>query len=147
MPNKKHTPIRIQCDIRADSYNETDNTIDMVFTTGQKGLRRLWDGTQYYERLEVSEKAIRMERLKLGAPLLDSHMDYSLNSIIGITGNPRIENGQGVVTVRLATRPEVQGIIQDIRAGIIKNVSVGYKKYAYTEVIEPSDGDIPLILS
>lgn len=148
MPDpKKHIPIRIVAEIRADSYNETDNTIDVIFTTGERGLRQLWDGTKFYEELEVSDKAIRMDRLKLGAPFLNDHMPLGIENVLGRTVNPRIETvagkSQGVVTIKLATRDEVKGLIQDIRAGIICNVSVGYKRHAYREELRPNDGDVP----
>lgn len=148
MPDKtKPLPIRINAEIRADSYNEQENTIDVVFTTGQRGLRQMWDGTTFYEELEVSDSAIRMERLKLGAPYLNDHNPWGIENVLGRTMNPRIEtvNGQkqGVVTIKLATRDEVKGLIQDIRGGIICNASVGYKRYAYREELRPGDGDIP----
>src|SRR5512147_2408738 len=49
---------------------------------------------------------------------------------------------EGRATVRFSARDDVEPLWQDVRAGIIRNVSVGYTVRAY-EVIE-QDGQVPV---
>jgi len=50
-----------------------------------------------------------------------------------------LEHGEGIATVRFSGRPEVAGIVQDVRDGIISNLSVGYVTHKYE--MDESDGD------
>src|SRR4051794_26605329 len=86
-------------DVRPDSYQEDVNSIELVWTTGAVGLRfDWWDGEYYLEELSLDEGAVRLDRLNGGAPLLDSHEDYTLASVLGsvVPGTARVENGEGL---------------------------------------------------
>jgi hypothetical protein len=50
-------------------------------------------------------------------------------------------NGQGVARIKLSARAEVAGLVQDIVAGVIRGVSVGYK---YHKVEVDKRGDVPI---
>lgn len=122
--------------IRAEvsSYNEEDRTIDAVFSTGAGVERYDWGtGERYLEKLEISEKAIRLGRLNTGAPLLDSHSAWSISDILGavVEGSARIEKGKAVARVRFSARDQVADIIRDVRDRIITAVSVGYRVYSF----------------
>lgn len=127
-----------------ESFNPALNTIDVVFATGKSGLREPYFTEPYYEELEMTPEACDMTRLALGASVLDNHIQDDLSNIIGVTSNPRIENGQGIVTCRLSKREDIKGIVQDIVDGIIKNVSVGYSVEQYERISEvPYDVNDP----
>jgi phage head maturation protease len=68
-------------------------------------------------------------RLNAGAPLLNSHESSSLASILGtiVPGTARLEGSKGIARVQLSRRADVAGIVQDVRDGVIRNASVGYK--------------------
>jgi phage head maturation protease len=60
-----------------------------------------------------------------------------------VPGSARIADGTGIATVQLSRRDDVAGIVQDIRDGVIRNVSVGYR-YHKVEKTEKDDGSVPL---
>src|SRR5688500_10021187 len=71
-------------EVRAASFEEGDNSVEVVWTTGASVRRVDWRSGRYYsEILEVREGAVRLDRLNAGAPLLDTHDDWSLRSVIG----------------------------------------------------------------
>ena len=123
--------------IVAGSLDEKERTFDVLWTAGAEVPRMdWWTGQRYIEVLEVSEKAIRMDRLQSGrAPVLDSHARWSLDNVLGVVekGSSRIEKGQGHARVRLSARDDISGIVSDIRDGIIANISPGYVTHSYRE--------------
>ena len=133
-------------EIRADSYNEAENTVDIIWTTGAS-VRRYswWDDVYYNEILEVSNDALRLDRLNKGAPLLNTHDSSELSSVIGavVPGTARVENGIGLATVRLSRAEADADIVQKIKDKIIVNISVGYRihKVVKTAGMEGDDED------
>jgi phage head maturation protease len=125
------------------SFDEATNTVQLVWTTGAVVRRRDRDG-EFDEELVVDSKAIRLHRLNQGAPLLDSHASYELRKIIGsvVPGSAKIEAGRGVATVLLSKRAEAVGVVQDIRDGIIRHISVGYKIHGVDK--QERSGSVPL---
>jgi hypothetical protein len=130
MSNRKSSPkFARAAEIRAASFDEGDNSIEVVWTTGAAVRRRDWQsGEPYSEVLEVTPAAVRLDRLNAGAPLLDTHDDWSLRSVIGsvVPGSARIEGGKGLARVRLSDADGDADVVSKIRTGIIRNVSVGY---------------------
>lgn len=122
------------------TINEESRTVDLVWTTGHKGLRRTWDG-DYYEELRVDTDSVRLERLNSGAPLLDMHNQYRLDAVIGVVERAWIEDGIGHATVRFARDETSEVAYQKVRDGILRNISVGYAVYRYE--IDDADKDIP----
>ena len=141
---------RRAADIRPDTFRSTEtdsptSLVDITWTTGATVRRVQWDGQQYDEELIVEPDAVRLERLNHGAPFLRAHDAYDLDSVLGVVvdGSVRIEDGIGVATVRLSDSPRDAEIVQKIRAGIIRNISVGYQTHK-TELTERS-GQVPLV--
>jgi len=126
--------------VRAETANEDARTVDVIWTTGARvRRRRLWED-DIDEELVVDPSAVRLDRLNNGAPFLDAHNAYELGAIIGVVveGSARIENGQGIATIRFSEREDVEPIWRDVAAGIIRNVSVGYRVHRFE--IEKRDG-------
>lgn len=112
---------------------------EIVFTTGAPVKRYDWANGRYFmEQLEVSEQAIDLSRLERGAPLLNTHMAWSLEDQLGVCDQPEIRNGQGVCQSQLSRRDSVKGVVQDLEDGVIRNVSVGYARNA-VEMVAPSE--------
>lgn len=132
------------------SYNEAENTIDVVWTTGARVRRYDWyNDTPYEEELVVTPDAVDMSRFEAGTvQVIDGHRTYGgVSAIIGIATRANIENGQGTATLRLSNRPEMAGIVADIRSGIIRSISFGYsvQKYEITRAMDRTDGvNLPL---
>lgn len=112
-------------------------TIDVVWTTGATVQRRRYEGwddvVEYDEELVVTPGAVRMDRLNAGAPFLDSHRSWGLESVVGavLPGTARIEGGQGFARVRLTSAPDAAPIVQRIMDGTVSAVSVGYRVHRY----------------
>jgi len=61
-----------------------------------------------------------------GAHVLNGHAQGGVEGVIG-TVERWVEGDQLLAEVRFSSRPEVEGIVGDIAAGIIRGVSVGYE--------------------
>src|SRR5690606_18889467 len=85
---------------------------------------------------------VDLSRLEGGAPLLDSHRQYSLDGVIGVVERAWINGGEARAIVRFSEREEVEPIWRDVQTGIIRNVSVGYavRKFEITR----EDGKLPV---
>ena len=133
--------------VSPSTFNATDNTVEVVWTTGATVRRSGWDG-QFDESLVVTPEAVDMARLNTGgAPVLNSHENRALENVIGVVQRAWIVNGEGRATLRLSDRPEVAGFVSDIRNGIIQNISVGYnvRRFEITPAAQRSDGaKVPL---
>lgn len=129
--------------VQPQTYNEESRTVELVWTTGAQVRRFDWMEGPYLEELSLDAKAIRMDRLNSGAPLLANHDARSLDAVIGVVEKAWIDGNQGRATVRFSDREDVQPIISDVRAGILRNISVGYQVHEY-EIEKPTErGGMP----
>lgn len=124
--------MRRDAEVRSSSYDEASNTIDVIWTTGATVRRVSWLDGEFDEELIVSGNAVRLDRLNAGAPLLDTHGQWSLGSVIGavVPGSAKIEGGKGVARVQLSTAPDAADRVAKIREGVVRNISVGYRIHA-----------------
>lgn len=129
--------------VEPSSFNESNNTIEVIFTTGATVRRRGFDG-QYDEELVVTPEAVRLDRLNAGAPFLNTHNDWNLSDVIGsvVPGTAKIAKGVGTARIKLSTAPGDADTVQKIRDGVIRNISVGYAIHR-VEVIEAKSGGVP----
>jgi hypothetical protein len=132
------------------SFNERDNSIDCVWTTGSR--RRAYDwynDTIFEEELDVSAASVDMSRFDAGAvQVLDSHQTYGgVGAILGIASRGAVADGQGTATISLSRDPAKAGVVGDIKAGVIRAMSFGYsvQKYEITRAQDRTDGvNLPL---
>lgn len=118
-------------------------TVDLVWSTGAK-VRRFdyWEGRYYDEELSLDPSHVDLTRLNGGANLLNAHGQYDLNQVLGVVERAWLEKGEGLATVRFSARADVEPIWQDVKGGIIRNVSVGYWVRKYEIVREDGQVDI-----
>ena len=109
------------------TFNPSDRSFDVVWTTGATVRRRDSYGDAYDEELVVTPEAVDLSRLNSGAPLLAQHDSSSLAGVIGNVVRANIANGIGTATVRLSRRQELDGVATDVADGILKSISVGYR--------------------
>lgn len=120
---------RLRAVLAPEPMGEGDDTIGLVIYTGAVVDR--WDpytGESYTLALDVSPDAVDTARVDQGtAPLLDSHEGYSTDSVLGVivAGSVTFEDGAVKARARLSVDEEKAGKIADIRAGILRAVSVG----------------------
>lgn len=124
------------------SFNDADNTLEVVWTAG--GLVRrydYWNDTPYDEELVVTPEAVDMSRFEAGAvPVLDSHLRYSLNCVMGAVQRAWLDGLTGRATLKLSPRPSLSELVTDIKAGIIRNISAGYSVQKYV-IVPPGSRD------
>lgn len=123
------------------TMNEAERTVELVWTTGAS-VRRMdyWTGRAYYEELSLDPESVDLSRLNGGAPLLNSHSSRELSDVIGVVEKAWLEGNEGRATVRFSQRDEVAPILADVKAGILRNVSVGYQVDKY----QIEEGDVPV---
>jgi len=131
-------------ELTASSFDENANTIDVIFTAGATVRRMSWMDGPFDEELIVNKNAVRLGRLNAGAPFLNTHNDWDLSDVIGSVtpGSARIDAGKGYATIQLTRRPDAAGVVQDIRDGVIRNISVGYAIHTVEKT--ERDGQVPL---
>lgn len=131
-------------EVRAGSFDEKTNTIDVIWTTGATVRRFSWMDGEFDEELIVSPNAVRLDRLNAGAPFLDTHGQWSLNDVIGsvVRGTARIEGGKGLATVKLSSAVDAVDRVARIKEGTVSNISVGYRIHAVER--KEMDGKVPL---
>jgi len=129
-------PIHREFEFRQETFNEEARTVEIVWSTGADVMRNtfLGLGEDFVERLSMEPEHIRMVRLQRGAPFLNMHRNFSLGMVLGVLENPRIEGGKGIATVRFSDREEVEPIFRDVKNGILRNVSVGYRVHKFEEI-------------
>jgi hypothetical protein len=140
---RKFAPDYLRAAFVPDSFNEEERTIEVVFATEAEVLRRNWDGN-FYEILQCDVNSVRLERLNAGGPVLNAHSKYDLNDQIGVVERAWVEKKECKAILRFSKREEIAGLIEDIKSGIVRGVSVGYRPYTGEET-KGIEGAIPKI--
>ena len=112
------------------SANDDSRTIDAVWYTGAKVPRFDWRSGEEYD-LVLDMKGCRLDRLNNGGPVLDSHSAYGVESQLGVVRKAWAKKSTGMATLQFSKRDAVTPIWNDVKAGIIQNLSPGmwiYKK-------------------
>ena len=121
-------------DIAPESIDEENRTVEVIWTTGARAKQWSFELGGFTEELEISEKAVNMERLASGnAPFLNMHDGWSLSAILGVVESAWIVEGkEGRAIIRFAKDDEnVDKIWNLIKQRIIRNISVGYTVEEY----------------
>ncbi len=101
------------------TFNDEENTVEAVISTGADVQRG-----GYVERLPVEHADLRMIG---GAPVLDAHNQSSTRAIVGVIQKAWKKNGEIHALIKLSSRDEVAGLVRDIKDGIVRNLSIGYR--------------------
>ena len=112
------------------SANDDARTIDAVWYTGAKVPRFDWRTGEEYD-LILDMKGCRLDRLNNGGPVLDSHSAYGVESQLGVVRKAWAKKATGLATIQFSKRDAVTPIWNDVKGGIIQNLSPGmwiYKK-------------------
>lgn len=132
--------------MQPDTFDDSDNSVDCVFSTGAPVPRYDWQqGRDYVETLTIDPKAVRLDRMNGGsAPVLDSHNYWGgLSSQLGavVPGSVRVEGGQLRGKVKFSRVPNSPGAAaaQDVKDGVVRSLSVGYvtHKQEIDETVSP----------
>jgi hypothetical protein len=118
-----------RAELAPESLDESDGSIGVVAYTGATVDRYdYWTGERYTLAMDVSPEAVDLARVDAGtAPLLDSHADHSTDNVLGviIPGSATFEGGALRLRAKLSVDPAKAGKVADIKAGVLRAVSVG----------------------
>jgi hypothetical protein len=113
--------------------------VRVTWSTGSPVVREDMRG-RYTERLSMDPAHLRMDRLQ-GASVLDNHNRFSgVRGVLGVVRSADVANGVGTAELQFSTRADVEPIWQDVAAGIIRNVSVGYSVQKWREDTDANTG-------
>lgn len=126
------------------TFSEESRTVDVTFATDTPVRRYDWLNDRYFDEvLTFGPGQMRTERLEAGAPLLDNHSSWGgVRNTLGVVESFSIDGNKARATVRFSKRDEVDGILQDVKDGILRNISVGYRVHKYDK--EMRDGEVPV---
>jgi hypothetical protein len=145
-PARADLPLQVRSAAVAPASVQAEaRTVDVVWSTGATVRRYDWYRERYYdEALSLDPAHVDLSRMNGGANVLNAHGTWDLSDVLGVVqrGTAKIENGAGLATLQFSERADVQPIWQDVAAGIISNVSVGYQVRKY--LIEEREGEVPL---
>lgn len=126
------------------SVDEAARTFRTCWSTGAQ-VRRFdwWTGRYYLEELSLDPKAVRLDRMNGGAPLLNSHQQWDLRSVLGVTEKAWLDKGEGLSDVRFSDRDdEVNAFWRDVVNGIIRNISSGYIVHRFVKHDPEQEGGL-----
>lgn len=123
-----------RADLAPATADRDARTVEVIWSTGAPVRRRDMAG-EYIERLSLDAKAVDLSRLK-GASVLDAHRQSAVRDVLGSVREASVDGKRGTATVQFSARPEVEPIWQDVLAGILRHVSVGYSVEEWAEASE-----------
>lgn len=109
-------------------------TVEVVWSTGAPVRRRDMAGP-YIERLSLDPQAVDLSRLE-GASVLDAHRQTAVRDVLGSVRSAAVDGKRGTALIQFSARPEVEPVWQDVLAGILRHVSVGYSVDDWSETTE-----------
>lgn len=109
-------------------------TVEVVWSTGAPVRRRDMAGP-YTERLSLAPEAVNLSRLE-GASVLDAHRQTAVRDVLGSVRSAAVDGKRGTALIQFSARPEVEPVWQDVLAGILRHVSVGYSVEEWAETAE-----------
>jgi hypothetical protein len=107
---------------RPTTFDARALTIEATIATSTPVVRRDERG-EYLEILDPAGLDLAGSR---GASVLDAHRQDGVGSIIGTLDGVRVSGAEVIGTIRFSARSEIAGVIEDVRSGVISNMSAGY---------------------
>lgn len=133
---KKLDPIVRAASFDPQTINIEARTVDVIFATENPVRMYSWAMDGYFDEiLSMDPSNIRMDRVNSGMPVLDNHNRWGgAAGVLGIVENVNFANQEGRATLRFSKRDDVEPIFQDVKDGILRGISVGYRVHKYMEM-------------
>lgn len=132
--NDTTTLLTRRANLAPASADRDARTVEVIWSTGAPVHRRDMAG-QYIERLSLSPEAVDLSLLQ-GASVLDAHRQSAVRDVLGSVQSASVDGQRGTALIRFSSRPEVEPLWQDVLAGILRHVSVGYSVEDWAETTE-----------
>jgi len=125
---------RTRAEFVADSFNETDRTVEVIFATETAVRTFDWDAYEMVDEILVCmPENGDLTRLNNGAPALDNHNRYgkTADTVVGVVESARFENNAGIAKIRFGNTEDDTKLMEKVRDKIVTGVSVGYNVPEY----------------
>lgn len=142
----QHLPTqRTRAEFKAESFNEADRTVEVIFATETAVRTYDWDSDSMVEEILICDPMNGdLSRLNAGAPALDNHNRYgeTAKNVVGVCSDARFENGVGIAKIRFGNSEDDTELMNKVRDKIVTGVSVGYNVYEYQ--VTRTEGQVPI---
>ena len=136
-----NAPAFVRAAFTPQSVDDDARTAELIAATGAGVDRADFDGP-FREVLEVSERAVDLSHIE-GMPLLDNHRRDGLDRVLGVVRSARFDAGKLILKVEFS--PRAEDVFQDVKRGIIRNVSVGYAPETWRDASDPKGARVRTI--
>ncbi|PIQ84654.1 MAG: hypothetical protein COV75_01055 [Candidatus Omnitrophica bacterium CG11_big_fil_rev_8_21_14_0_20_63_9] len=119
--------------------DEESRLVRLSFSSEEPVTRQSFFSEPWVEVLGHDKDEVDLSRLNNSAPVLYNHDRSERENRIGVVERAWLENGRGYAEIRLSRRADAEGIWQDVRDGILRNVSVAYRIIERKITEEPKD--------
>jgi len=127
-PENKPEMLTRTVDLTRESIvDETSRLVRLSFSSEEPVTRQSFFSDPWIEVLGHERSEVDLERLNNSAPVLYNHDRSERGNRIGVVERAWVEGGRGYAEIRLSKRDEVEGFWQDVKDGILRNVSVAYR--------------------
>jgi hypothetical protein len=112
------------------TVDQEARTVEVVFSTSDlcsHWVRHNGEVRRMPTRVVMEEGAADLETLKASGPVLNSHMSWGLDDVIGSVQDAWIENGRAMARLKFSADPEVESIWRKVQEGTLRNVSMGFE--------------------
>jgi phage head maturation protease len=114
---------------RPSTFDAEARTVEATIATSAPVSRKDPAG-HYLEILDVNGADLTALR---GVSVLDSHRQDGLARVLGVVEASRIEGNEIIAKIKFSGRPDVAPVVDDVRSGVIKFLSVGYSVEKWTD--------------
>jgi phage head maturation protease len=114
---------------RPSTFDDKALTVEATIATAAPVTRRDAVGP-FMEILDINGADLAALR---GVSVLDSHRQDGLARVLGVVEASRIEGTEIIAKIKFSSRPDVAPVVDDVRAGVIKFLSVGYSVEKWTD--------------
>lgn len=116
---------RVDATFEPSTWDEATRSIDVRFYSGAAVRRYSYEDGDYL--LSFKLEGADLSRYNGGAAVLKDHADYTSDAVIGKTmeGTARLEKDGAKVRVQFSADPTLAAFVEDVKAGIRKNWSMG----------------------
>jgi hypothetical protein len=118
-----------QGELEPTTIDEAARTVEVVWSTGAAVRRRDAAGV-FDEVLSLDPQHVDLAEL-VGAPLLDHHRQTSVADVLGVVLEAHVDGTRGTALLKFSER--AAAVWADVKAGILRAVSVGYSVARWAE--------------
>jgi hypothetical protein len=130
----QHTELRVRAAIQANTINEDDRTVEVVFGSEQP-VPFYMNYERALEILSFDPAHVRLDFMNRGAHFLDNHQRWGsvADCVLGAVVSARTDGRQGICRVKFATDEPAERCWKRVKERTLNWLSVGYKVYKYME--------------